>query len=657
MHRSMLKNKFNKNPTEENKILYKKQRNYCVHLCKKQKKSYYNNLDLKIFEDNKKFWQCIKPLFSDKKNILQRNIMILDEGEIITDDAEVAEKLNNFFIEAVESLDIETFTSSTISDVYTDDIEKIINQYQLHPSILKIKEKVTLKEKFKFKDINSNEINRKILQLNPKKASIKNDIPAKILIECNEIVSDYLAEIYNTAKNANYFSNSLKMGTITPIQKKAIKTMLKKDYRPVNLIPIVSKLYERNMYDQVYTYIDQFLSPYLFGYRKNHSTEQCLTIMIETWKKALDRQHSAGGILTDLSKAFDCINHNLLIAKLEAYGFDKNALTFILDYLKDRKQRTKINNSYSSWKDVKYGVPQGSILGPLLFNIFINDLFFFIENTKLANYADDNTTYSTGKDIETLLCTLQTETSKVLKWFHDNEMKSNDDKCHLIVANEENVSITLGQETIESSDSVVLLGINIDKKLNFSEHVSTLLKKGNQKLHALARISKYLSQDKLKIIMNTFIQSQFNYCPLIWMFHCRTINNKINRLHERALRLVYKNDNFTFHELLQLDGSVTIHQRNLQKLATEMYKAKNQISPLPMQELFNTQDIPHNLRNKRYWEVPRTRTVCYGTETLRYRGPQTWELLPIDIKEAKSLSDFKTKIKKLESSKLYMQIV
>ena len=178
-------------------------------------------------------------------------------------------------------------------------------------------------------------------------------------------------------------------------------------------------------------------------------------------KKALDQQQSAGGILTDLSKAFDCINHNLLIAKLEASGFDKNALTFIYDYLKDRKQRTKINNSYSTWKDVKYGVPQGSILGPLLFNIFINDLFFFIKNTKLANYADDNTTYSTGKDIETLLVTLQIETTDVLKWFHNNEMKSNDDKCHLIVANQENVSINIGQETIEASDSVVLLGINI----------------------------------------------------------------------------------------------------------------------------------------------------------------------------------------------------
>ena len=205
--------------------------------------------------------------------------MILDKGEIITDDAEVAENLNNFFVEAVESLDIETFTSKTISTFNIDDIEKIVNQY---PSILKIKENVTLKDRFKFKDINSNEINKKILELNPKKASIKNDMPPKILIQSNEIVLDYLAEIYNNSKNENYFSTSLKLGTITPIEKTAIKTLLKKVYRPVSLIPIVSKLYERNMYGQVYTYVDQFLSPYLFGYRKNHSTEQCLTIMIET---------------------------------------------------------------------------------------------------------------------------------------------------------------------------------------------------------------------------------------------------------------------------------------------------------------------------------------------------------------------------------------
>ena len=125
----------------------------------------------------------------------------------------------------------------------------------------------------------------------------------------------------------------------------------------------------------------------------------------------------------------------------------------------------------------------------------------------------------------------------------------------------------------------------------------------------MARISRYLSQDKLEIIMKTFIQSQFNYCPLVWMFYSRTINDKINKLHERALRLVYKNGNLTFDALLELDNSVTVHQNNLQKLAIEMYKAKHHIYPIPMREIFTEQIISHDLRNKRCWQVPNARTV------------------------------------------------
>ena len=645
MHRSKLKNLYNKNPTLLNETKYKRQRNYCVSLLAKEKKKYYNNLDLRIFNDNKKFWANIKPLFSNKQNNLQKNITLVEKEKITSKNNEVAEKLNKFFIESVDNLDIETFATSNKNDFIDDNIDNIIRKYENHPSILKIKEIVKIENKFIFLDSTPITFENEINRLNPKKSGVENDLPTKILIGSSDIVSPHLAAIYNNCKNANMYPVNLKLADVTPIHKKD-ETTLMKNYRPVSLIPIVSKLFERDMYNQILSYIDKFLSPYLFGYRKGYSTEQCLTVMLEIWKKALDGKSKAGAILTDLSKAFDCLNHDLLIVKLEAYGFDKNALLFVRDYLKERKQRTKVNGSYSSWLELLYGVPQGSILGPLLFNIFINDMFYFINESKIANYADDNTLYTVKENVKELLRILENETGIIIDWFRNNEMKPNDEKCHLIVCNHENVSVTLGNQIIHTTDLVELLGIKIDKNLNFSEHVSELCKKGNQKLHALARISRYLSEHKLKIIMKTFIQSQFNYCPLVWMFHNRTLNYKINKLHERALRLVYKDENLTFQELLDKDDSVIIHHRNLQRLATEMYKIKNNLSPLHMRELFKEKINHYDLRNKSYWETDNKRTVKYGTETIRHMGPKTWDLVPSDIKESTSLLQFKKKIKK-----------
>ena len=146
---------------------------------------------------------------------------------------------------------------------------------------------------------------------------------------------------------------------------------------------------------------------------------------------------------------------------------------------------------------------------------------------------------------------LKNETSTLIKWFHWNEMKSSNDKCHLLVLNHEDNLIKIGDEEIIGSSSIKLLGITIDNKLNFNEHKTKICKKANQKLHALARIAKYLNTDKLKIIMKSFIESQFNYCPLV----CRMLNNKINKLQERALKIVYKNRNLTYQELLNLDNS------------------------------------------------------------------------------------------------------
>ena len=362
-------------------------------------------------------------------------------------------------------------------------------------------------------------------------------------------------------------------------------------------------------------------------------------------EKALDNKKHVGAVLTDLSKAFDCLNHDLLIAKFEAYGFNKEALIFIQDYLSNRSQRTKVNSEYSSYRDIKHGVPQGSILGPLLFNIFLNDIFLFVKDSKITNHADDNTPYATEDSIEKLLETLEKETNILLEWFNFNEMKSNTDKCHLIIVNNQDKSIKIGKDVITSETRVKLLGVTIDNKLNFNEHVDNICKKASNKLHALARIAKYLSPEKLRILMKTFIESQFNYCPLTWMFHSRQLNSKINKLHERALRLVHTNPNLTFQQLLDLDKTQCIHHRNLQKLAIEMFKVSKNLVPVPIQELFPTYENKYNLRNQRCWKTYNVRTLGFGTETISYRGQKTWQLLPDSIKDSKTLIEFKAKIK------------
>ena len=208
----------------------------------------------------------------------------------------------------------------------------------------------------------------------------------------------------------------------------------------------------------------------------------------------------------------------------------------------------------------------------------------------LANYADDNTPNVTGCDIDTVLQYLKNDTNILLRWFENNYFKMNADKL-LITNSDENVSLVVDGHKIKGNKTVKLLGIKIDNKLNFNDHLSSIYKKASLKLHALARISKFMSKEKLRVLMKAFVESQFGYCPLIWMYHSRTLNNKIYKLHERALRLVCKNNTSSFEEILAMDNSHTVHHRDVQKLAIEMYKVQNDLSPSFMRFIFPGQPL------------------------------------------------------------------
>ena len=336
-----------------------------------------------------------------------------------------------------------------------------------------------------------------------------------------------------------------------------------------------------------------------------------------------------------------------MIAKLEAYGFSHSALSFVHSYLQGRLQRTKVNNVFSDWSYINTGVPQGSILGPLLFNIYLNDVFYFLEEEKVVNYADDNTPYEISTHLKDVITTLERNMSILSTWFSDNYLKMNVDKCHLLVAKHtDEVIMQIGQEIIKGEKSVKLLGIKIDNKLDFEEHVTDLCKKASNKLQALTRIASFVDTAKLRCLMKAFIESQFSYCPLIWMFHSRKLNNRINRIHERALRIAFKDYVSSFENLLQQDKSFTIHEKNLQRLVTEMFKTKNNLSPPFMKNVFPDSDTNANLRVKPCFKTFNVRSVRYGTETVHFRGPQIWSLVPDNIKKLNTLSEFKSEIRK-----------
>ena len=182
--------------------------------------------------------------------------------------------------------------------------------------------------------------------------------------------------------------------------------------------------------------------------------------MLEKWKSATDNNKSFGALLTNLSKAFDCLSHDLLIAKLNAYGFNMSALQFVHSYLKNRIQRTKINSEYSSWEEIMFGVPRRLILGALLFNIFLCDLFLIVKNIDIASSASDNTPCTTGNSAKTLF-----------QCFSDSQMEANPDKCHFLCSSNREVSLTIENQIIKNSKFEKLLGIKLDSKLNFSSHI------------------------------------------------------------------------------------------------------------------------------------------------------------------------------------------
>ena len=287
-------------------------------------------------------------------------------------------------------------------------------------------------------------------------------------------------------------------------------------------------------------------------------------------------------------------------------------------------------------------------MGPLLFNIYINDIFYIINDVNIASFADDNSPFIFNNSITEVLDLLEQESNKLYLWYEFNHLKPNADKYHFLLSSQDmNLELSINTEKVKNSNEAKLLGVTFDNDFSCKTHVKNMCKKASKKLHALYRVCKYITQTQRRVIMKAFIESQFGYCPLVWGFHGnRTLNDTMNKIQERALRLVYNDHHSTYDQLLEKDCSYSIHHRNLQRLGIEIYKFKNNLGPELLNDIFEASSKNYNTRSDKTLKTRMAKSILNGTETVSFRAQKTWDIVPDDIKRALSLNEFKLKIKK-----------
>ena len=387
--RSRLRNRYFKNPTKENETSYKNQRNKCVSLRRKSITQHFSKITSKGIMTNKQFWKTMKPFLTNKGCLENNDIILLDGEEMITNDRILAKRFKEHYINIVESSS--GFKPSkilfSVESRNNHFLRSIANQYKDHPSIVNIRQNALNNthmdtSSFSTDEVTPDKVSSIIKSLDANKASGADKIPMKLIILASDFLSKPVSKALNNCITSCSFPENAKVATVVPVDKKTDDKYVICNYRPVSLLNGFSKIYEIHLKNHLVSSMNQHISNLVSAYRKNHNSQHVLIRLLEEWRKCLDNNYVVSGVLMDLSKAFDCVPQDILIAKLEAYGINENLLAYLHSYLSNRKQCVRINNLTSDFETIISGVPQGSIVGPICLIAFL--MTFFISLKKQA---------------------------------------------------------------------------------------------------------------------------------------------------------------------------------------------------------------------------------------------------------------------------------
>jgi hypothetical protein len=491
-----------------------------------------------------------------------------------------------------------------------------------------------------------------VKSLSGKKAPGNDEVSAFVLKSVIMSIVKPLTHVFNLSFRLGKFPNRLKLAKVVPIFKNDDK-LLVCNYRPISVLSVFSKILEKLMFTRMSVFIDKhaILSSCQFGFREHHSTSMALIKLFDKITHELDNKCYSIGIFLDLSKAFDTIDHNILIDKLQCYGFRGIVKDWLTSYISDREQYVSINDHSSTTLPIRTGVPQGSILGPLLFILYINDIVNVSRDVELLLFADDTNVFLYDSDINQLSVRANKALLDISNWFKLNKLSVNVKKCNFILFSTKqikvDIKINIDKFELERVKHTKFLGVIINEKLTWDDHISLVCNKVSKHIGVLRRIKHKIPVTLLRSLYYTLIHPYFDYCNIIWAISSTVALDKLFRLQKRAIRLIANSDWNAHSAPLFLDLKVlTIHQLNLLQVASFMYKVYNNLLPQYFIDMFilNHSVHSHNTRQCNDFHVPYHRLVL-TSNSIRVFGVCLWNNICQDIRNSNSLQSFRTKYK------------